>query len=679
MPTKTNVKKISKEFGRDVFNNRTILFLRYLEKFELIDRNKNTIRTIEKKIKYSSKNYELYTITEKNGNKITEESDWVVFRKNCNVPERVKKDNDSKQWKRDKVDKREVAVAFRIKNGKLTKESEGTAYIGVFSFLPIKEVISGLNFIIQGDFLTGAGRSEISRDKLWNYWTAGEIKNLIISKCIPIFLKHVEWKYNFNDILYSDEGGHELINKKIKIPVNSYLKENNILIDKDGGRCSSKNSVKVTESLMKNMGAHDLSILFDDKIVLHTKCKTSKHLKVIEYKYNDIGDLLESNFERLFRLIKLKSRKRDVNWFVKFYGEINKKYDCNFFYQNYKQYNVQHDKFWDSISRKKIILTNRFQLKKPQQCFINKSKLSLPNELKNNTFLVLPRLVSEDTFINFRNYIRVNKGYRDNPDVLDYLTADIIRKKLEDEFVKKLTESKWKRLTKDEKIQYVKMIKDKKDEYSIELDYYKPFLTLLSSCGKFQSPSQLIFSSDYDSEHNFEKIIDYGLIKDENFLFLSSDYLEEGNNKWRWLSFFRELGVDLILEKRKKDIVEKIGISVAMKYEKANLRIPIETGSSQKEKCDIISKDKNNNQRYIEVKSRSDNRWDLELTNNQTRRLYKYGENYYVYIVMNALNNPILKIIKGDKIQNTEYVKISIPYNEWNKKELIIDQYTPFS
>ena len=85
-----------------------------------------------------------------------------------------------------------------------------------------------MNFVIQADFLTGAGRGEISRDKLWNNWMAKEIQDLIISKCIPIFLKHPEWKYNFTDILYSGEGGHELIDKYIKNPVNKYLKENDI-------------------------------------------------------------------------------------------------------------------------------------------------------------------------------------------------------------------------------------------------------------------------------------------------------------------------------------------------------------------------------------------------------------------------------------------------------------------
>ncbi|MBC8179910.1 DUF3883 domain-containing protein [candidate division KSB1 bacterium] len=676
--TKANINKISKEFGQDVFNSRTILFLRNISKFELIDHNKNKTRIIEKKKYSSTKQFELYSIIEKRRKRKFEQSDWVVFRKKFTVPKKVKKDKDTIQWKRDEVDKREVAVAFRIENGKLSKEEEGTAYIGVFSFLPLKEVVSGMNFIIQADFLTGAGRSEISRDKLWNDWMAKEIQDLIISKCIPIFLKHSEWKYNFTDILFSDEGGHELISKRIKIPVNKYLKSNDILIDKNGNRCSYKNSVMVSNALIDNIDTNDMNILFYDKTILHANCEPSNYFKIKKHSYDDFGDLLDYSFDRLTRLLEFKAKKRDVAWFINFYNSINEKYGSSYFYNKFTRYNVEHDRFWDSVSRKRIILTNRFQLKTPQECYVNEQKLPIPEELKTTTFIVLPRLTLEDQFIDFRNSIRESRGHRNNPKVLEFLSQEIIKKKLEDEFVKKLTESKWKRLNRDKKIQYVKLLKQKNDDYSIDLDYYKPFITLLSMAGNFKFPSQLIFSSEYDSDHDLEKLVNYRLLNSDVFSFLSSDYLDGTYNQWRWISFFKKLGVDSILNDSKRDIVEKIGVSVAKQYEKENNRIPIETGSSEKERCDIISNGNSNVKRYIEVKSRSDERWDLELTNNQTEKVYEYVENYFVYIVLNALRSPKLKIIRGDILKEIGKIKISIPFNDWNKPENINDQFVPF-
>lgn len=680
--TKPNINKISKEFGQDVINNRIILFLRNIKKLELIDKNKNKYRVIEKTIESSTKQFQLYSITEKRGKRKRkfEQSKWVVFRKKCIVPIKVKKDKDTIQWKRDNVDKREVAVAFKMVNGQLSKEEEGTAYIGVFSFLPLKEVISELNFVIQADFLTGAGRGEISRDKLWNNWMAKEIQDLIISKCIPIFLKHPEWKYNFTDILYSGEGGHELIDKYIKNPVNKYLKENDILIDNNNNRCSISNTVQVSDSLIKNINSEDLNILFDDKIILHSKCIPSEDFNVEKYYNEDIGDFLKKNSNRLSNLLEFKARKKDVSWFINFYKIISEKFNRTYFYEEHTRYNVAQDNFWDIISGKRIILTNRYQLRSPKECFINKSKLPLPTELKENLFIVLPKLISEENFINFRNSIRENRGYRSNPNVLDLLTNEIIKDELEREFVQKLTESKWKRLNKENKLQTVKRLKQENDNYNINLEHFKPFITLLTNKGTFHKPSQILFSSDYDSDHNLETIVGNGLIKGEELLFLSPDYMSKSYDKWRWMNFFKKLGVDdSFSDERKRDsIVEKIGVSVAKKYEIENKRHPTETGSSEKEICDIISIDRKNNKRYIEVKSRSRETWDLELTTNQTKQVQKHKNNYFVYIVLNALIAPKLKIIRGDAINDIARLKISIPFNDWNKSENIDDQYMPF-
>ena len=117
---------------------------------------------------------------------------------------------------------------------------------------------------------------------------------------------------------------------------------------------------------------------------------------------------------------------------------------------------------------------------------------------------------------------------------------------------------------------------------------------------------------------------------------------------------------------------------VDSKYEIENKRHPTETGSSEKEICDIISIDRKNNKRYIEVKSRSRETWNLELTTNQTKQVQKHKNIYFVYIVLNALVAPKLKIIRGDKINDIARLKISIPFNDWNKPENIYDQYMPF-
>ena len=76
------------------------------------------------------------------------------------------------EWERHRLTTREVRVAFKIHNNSLIKEDGGTIHVGLFSFLPIKEEVEGLNYILQGDFLTAAGRDTLARDNLWNNWIA---------------------------------------------------------------------------------------------------------------------------------------------------------------------------------------------------------------------------------------------------------------------------------------------------------------------------------------------------------------------------------------------------------------------------------------------------------------------------------------------------------------------------
>ena len=65
-------------------------------------------------------------------------------------------------------------------NNHISIEKQGTAHIGVFSFMPLKEIPSGLNYLIQGDYITTAGRADLARENKWNEWISTEIFNLII-------------------------------------------------------------------------------------------------------------------------------------------------------------------------------------------------------------------------------------------------------------------------------------------------------------------------------------------------------------------------------------------------------------------------------------------------------------------------------------------------------------------
>lgn len=86
----------------------------------------------------------------------------------CQVPPEVQVDPVTLAWNRGEVKTREVMLAFKLAEDGQLDPVVGTAHMGVFSFLPLREERTGLKFVIQADFLTSHGREAVQRDSVWN-------------------------------------------------------------------------------------------------------------------------------------------------------------------------------------------------------------------------------------------------------------------------------------------------------------------------------------------------------------------------------------------------------------------------------------------------------------------------------------------------------------------------------
>jgi superfamily II DNA or RNA helicase len=116
--------------------------------------------------------------------------------------------------------------------------------------------------------------------------------------------------------------------------------------------------------------------------------------------------------------------------------------------------------------------------------------------------------------------------------------------------------------------------------------------------------------------------------------------------------------------------IERIGMEIAMEYERSQGREP-EDVSKENLGFDIRSKGKDEI-RYIEVKARKDE-GDVALTVNEWLKAKRFKENYWLYIVCNAITNPTLYIINNPaenlKVQDkVEVVRFIVPLEEWKKK-----------
>ncbi len=91
--------------------------------------------------------------------------------------------------------------------------------------------------------------------------------------------------------------------------------------------------------------------------------------------------------------------------------------------------------------------------------------------------------------------------------------------------------------------------------------------------------------------------------------------------------------------------IEKIGMLIAMEYEKEYDRIP-EDVSLQNLGYDIRSYDQKMNYRYIEVKARAGEGF-VALTPNEWLMAQRLKDEYWLYVVVNASTNPELYLIQN--------------------------------
>ncbi len=677
------LKMIREEVKPEHINERILLFLRNITEIHIVDRKRKFERIIRKKTEKKSRDHQVVNIHESIGKK-AHSSKWLLFRKTFSVPTDVKKDYITIDWERGNIKKREVVIAYKLtENGKLQIEEHGTAHIGVFSFLPLKEIESGLKFLIHADFLTTPGRSELARECKWNEWLADCCKNLITDKCIESFKKHSSWKYNYTNILEGNLGGHELFKKRIIEPIEEFLDDNLLLVAEDGTLCKPDKLIKVQPTVRSLFTKADLKEIYPNKKVVHPEC---------EYLDNGKTEEEEKELERFFEqesfknLVKLKARQKNIRWFNGLFKVIIETYTDQYFYNKFTQYNVEHDNFWNKFRdlSTPIILTTHYGLVKINECFANPKKLSIPDKLSNKPKIVHNKIYSNEYFKKLLYKLNKHRKHYSAPDkkVVEELTKQELRDLIFKEEFDNLSKHKWEKYSDNDKIERIRALKSFYSDDLVNLAELKSKITLKSKNGKWVKPDEILFGAEFTDTHQLENIVQNGLYDKGVLFFLSPDFLDTSDYKEtkEWAKFFSELGVNSILEgdenkKHRNQIVERIAVLATMKYERKKKRKPIERAeSAPKTGWDIDSTG-----RKIEVKgTKQPTGFDLMLSPNEQKALFTQ-DNYYIYVVTNTLNEPTLSVVKGDILKSSndrEGIRFNYTYKAWNETTgAKIDEY----
>ena len=685
------VETIRGETNPDQLNERILLFLRSIEEIDVVDKAAGEERTLLKSVRRDEQGLERSTIAVDATGKEPVAEEWLLFRSQRTVPARVREDYVTKDWERENVETREVVAAFRLdKDGDIVVEPRGTAHIGVFSFLPLKEVQSGLNFLIQADFLTAPGRGELARESLWNEWLARDVYNLLVETCIPAFMQNEKWRLSYTPTLHSYPGGHELFEKYIKKPLRDYLSAEAVLIDEEGKPAKAAGLVQMSSEIRDILAEDDIELLFPGKKVMNPSCRPFGVSEVIQAPAT-IYDLIRSTNSD--ELLSKKAGEKDVEWFNKVYGAIAEKYSLEYFQRTQWNYKKEHDRFWDSLasSDRPIILTADYRLAPISSCKLNPEELDIPANVAQKFDVVNPGLLVDERFKKFVRKLNVERHHYGRPprQVFPKVTDADVKEAVEKEETLELGSLKWMRLKPDERTGEIRRIKGLYDNGHIDLEKVK-YLEIKSKSGGWFKPEELFFSKEYNPDHHLDEITNEKKLYDRPINFVSPEFVE-GCNELEvqgWYNFFDKLGVEskMKIQKYKTDVVARIGVLVALQYERKKGRMGArelsrteETGGYDIEQADeqiegaalVQSPD-----RFVEVKGSSKSNPEIFLTPKQFSMLHEKKEKYFVYVVKDALGFPSLSVLRGDKLGEIKGIKAIFPFDKWSTLARE-DEFTP--
>lgn len=657
--------QIHEELTSSHINNRILLTLKNIRTITLIDEVSNTKREFSKSLLNETDDYKIWSITENE----TEEK-WLVIKNSYEVPQEVKDDPITIDWERSGVKVREVSAIFKLDaNNNLSYVDNATAHIGVFSFIPLKDVKSGLRFLIQADFITNIGRGEINRDCLWNNWIATCIFNLIKNRCINIFKTNDNWKYNFTSILYSfSTDGHILFTSKIIIPLKTFLENDPVFLSEQNNYIKKDEVIWLDSDFIDLLNNEDIPYLFPGKEILNRKCNTylpEYQDKIYPTEYHPFAYEKFGN-----KLFSYKASIKDYNWFIKLLKYLLSKYNKSYFLKNHKQYNVHQNDFWNNLATtdKEFILTDDYSLASPKNCYINTDNIEIPDIIRDKVKIINPFLLNDPNFQEFKKDISHTR-HLNSAKVSCFIkvTKTLLNKKILENEVLNLSETDWFNYNEETKIDFINTLIDLFNK--IDLDKYK-FLTLPSKTGKWLKPNELFFPSEYEPQHqNLEKLLNQKLFN-LPIEFLSPKFISipDSPTKSYLINFFKKLGVDEQIEKN-KNLAERISILKALDYEKKENREARELGGSEKPGYDIESKNEKE-KRLIEVKGSHSSSLNIFLSPNEYKSLANNTDEYYVYVVLDALKNPVVNVLRGKDLLDIEEVNITIPFNKWITKKI---------
>ena len=178
--------------------------------------------------------------------------EFLLFKREVDVPEDVRGDEVTVRAKRGDVVKREVTLAFALDLGAGDlRPIEEAKFYWIHSFLPLTEVRTGLKFLIQADFIVHPGRRYLNVEAKWNRWMMEKLAELLRT-AIRYLAMHYKKSYLtvFEYSELSDEVYDKLIRPTI-IPTLRRELENPAAVCYKGHEVRLDSSLKASDDVLE--------------------------------------------------------------------------------------------------------------------------------------------------------------------------------------------------------------------------------------------------------------------------------------------------------------------------------------------------------------------------------------------------------------------------------------------
>lgn len=653
------VETLRREMEPDSLNPRVLLFLSNLAHLELVDEDRAYQRTVIREpvgdaVMKNGIDEAVYELVESNSSATMREQ-WLVMGRRRDVPDNVHADPTTQAWNRSDVRSRQVLVAFKLNDNGELESVTGTAHMGVFSFLPLREERIGLGFVVQGDFLTSPGRVSIMRDARWNQWIAHEILQLIKEQAREL-LGHPQRRRNALVVLWPEPPyGDSFFDLHLKKGLAEFLQRDVLLPAYDGTWVKPSEALYVPDpdseaisvrGFISDQELHRLygkKPLMPDVLVPH-----SMRWGAISEAFSLTGKqegLL--NFAKGEQLLKEKAAQGEIEFFRHLLERL----------YGWSREHWQPRTWRTYLGNAPIFLTERMEVRPYSQVWLRPP--GLPSVVEDAFEFIHPELLTGTggQFLRFIDVAEPNEGE--------------IRRKLAEVVVPKMREQWQTAADSGKQRDLLGRFKEIWERDEVNANDLKEFLTVPTKThGDWLPASALLFPSEFSPDPDIESLVRKGLLKgvpgEQPFEFVDHTLAGQPEEMEAWRSFLSALGVGERIRASASNWSERIALNVALLYESSRGRDVKSQGFgpvSEPERgqgYDIRSGESDGSSRFIEVKGTATGEGPITVRATTLRQALfgEHRDHFYVYVVTDVFSTPRLHVAHATDLNPDKLLRI---------------------